>query len=207
MGTAVLSCIAFIGLSLPSHAAVFVLCVVTLPAGWSIWNNDVNYSSLHCLLRCVISPWALFLLLCLPLSDAFFRLLSKTLSIPSPWLRILLMPPCSFHRKCPCLDLCVCLGVNVYMFVWRNIRQSISLLCTDCQKLWIWEWKGCESEWELMSLYGRALGDTLSAYHFAMSSDVKYGKLSECATVVPTKFLSLFHPNLSEVNRRAIQWN
>ena len=48
---------------------------------------------------------------------------------------------------------------------------------------------GCEVEWELMSLYGTALGDTLSVYDFAMSSDVKYGVLSNCPTVVPTTFL------------------
>lgn len=46
-------------------------------------------------------------------------------------------------------------------------------------------------EWELMSLYGTALGDTLSMYHFAMSSDEKYEVLSYCASVVQTKFLSV----------------
>lgn len=43
---------------------------------------------------------------------------------------------------------------------------------------------GSELEWELMSLYGTALGDTLSLYHFAMSSDVKYEVLSNCAVQI-----------------------
>ena len=44
---------------------------------------------------------------------------------------------------------CVCL---------RNSCQSISLLCFECQQLWVCERTGCELEWELMSLYGTALG-------------------------------------------------
>lgn len=52
---------------------------------------------------------------------------------------------------CVCDRVCVC---------WKTICQSISLLCSDCQKLWVCVWNGCEFEWELMSLYGTALGDT-----------------------------------------------
>lgn len=42
-------------------------------------------------------------------------------------------------------------------------------------------------EWEMMSLYGTELGDTLSVYNFAVSSDVKYGVLSNCLIVASIK--------------------
>lgn len=65
---------------------------------------------------------------------------------------------------------------------------------------------GCEVEWELMSLYGTALDDTLSVYHFAMSSDVKYEPLSplqvssSCAS--RNSFQSLLHPPSCVVSNR-----
>lgn len=118
MGIAVLSCTVFIGLSVPSHPdCVFVPHTVTLPTCWSFWNNDVNCWFLHCP-RCVVSSiCAVSLSRCPP-----------TLSVPSPWLGALLMPPSSRHRKYPCLDLCVGLCVTVYVFVW-GISARVLACC------------------------------------------------------------------------------
>lgn len=56
---------------------------------------------------------------------------------------------------------------------------------------------GSVVEWEMMSLYGTELGDTLSVYNFAMSSDEKYEVLSNCLIVASTKFIFLSVPALS----------
>ena len=60
-------------------------------------------------------------------------------------------------RVCVCV--CVCVSAwECACVCLRNSCQSISQLCFERQQLWVCERTGCELEWELMSLYGTALG-------------------------------------------------
>lgn len=51
-------------------------------------------------------------------------------------------------------------------------------------------------EWEMMSLYGAALGVTLYVYHFAMSSEFKHDVLSNGAILVPARLYRTLRPVL-----------
>jgi len=48
---------------------------------------------------------------------------------------------------------------TVCVICLRSSCQSISLLCFECQKLWVCERSGSVVEWKLMRLYVTALGD------------------------------------------------
>lgn len=172
MGIAVHSCTVFIGLSVPSHPdCVFVPHTVTLPTRWSFWNNDVNCWFLHCP-HCVVSSiCAVSLSRCPP-----------TLSVPSPWLGALLMPPSSHHRKYPCLDLCVGLCVTVYVFVW-GISARVLACCALTARSF-----GFVSRMDV-SLNGNWWVCTGSIRRrsrhvsFAVSTDVRYEMLSSYFSV------------------------
>ncbi len=139
MGAAVLSCTAFIGLVLPSHPGAVSVHILRVPLPSVTSHAHLHSDSANRLI--FLEQWCQLFIPPFPsLSGCDWFSLSLSLSLMVSlslqlflftvmrwhWLGVLLMPPYSFPRKCPRLDLCVCQRVIVCVFVWGVAARALA---------------------------------------------------------------------------------